>query len=138
MSFVEFFQHNILFFAAGFVVLATLVTLEFRDISHRGSSLSPSALTRAVNDGAMLVDLRSANDFNKGHIAGAINVPFAQLEHKLERLGEQQGVVVLYCDKGSVASKATKQLKEKGFSEVKQLVGGMMAWQAAQLPVAKA
>lgn len=137
MTFSAFIQENILLFLIAGGVLGVLLGLEFRAFKTRGSGLSTAGLSQAVNAGATLVDLRRHDDFRAGHIAGAKNIPFEELDNHLNTLGGKDASLVLYCYSGSFSGKALAKLRKLGYSDVKQLKGGITAWNADDLPTTK-
>ena len=89
-------------------------------------------------DDALVVDLRPAADFEKGHIAGAKNVQMAQFDPENKHLAPAKALpVVLVCKSGETASGAAKRLRKAGFANVNVLEGGVQAWQGADLPLVK-
>jgi rhodanese-related sulfurtransferase len=101
--------------------------------------IGPAQLTSLINrDNALVVDLRPAADFDKGHIAGAKNVQMSQFDPENKQLAPAKALpVVLVCKIGESASAAAKRLRKAGFSNVNVLEGGVQAWQAADLPLVK-
>lgn len=84
-----------------------------------------------------LIDVRTPGEFAAGHIAGSYNVPLPVLgEHQAELREHAAGPVVLICQSGRRATAAEAQLRQAGFESMRVLDGGMVAWQAAGLPVA--
>jgi uncharacterized membrane protein YdjX (TVP38/TMEM64 family)/rhodanese-related sulfurtransferase len=86
----------------------------------------------------LLLDVRSAADFagEKGHIAGALNVPLEELavrQNELESRREQP--VLLVCTTDRRSSKAAAQLAAAGFAKVQVVQGGMSAWRERGWPV---
>ena len=84
-----------------------------------------------LEDGAQLVDVRVAHEWEAGHIAGATHLP---LEELAERSGEldQERPVVLYCRGGTRSSMAAEALEGAGFDAVK-LSEGIVGWEEAGL-----
>jgi len=124
-----------IFVALTVAIIYTEIARLFR--GYRG--LKPAELTRlANNEGAVVVDLSPASDFEKGHIAGSRNVQPAQFgpEHKTVA-NARQTPVVLVCRTGNASATAAKQLKKAGFEKVFVLDGGIPAWQQAELPLVK-
>ncbi|WP_194866927.1 rhodanese-like domain-containing protein [Pseudoalteromonas sp. PPB1] len=81
------------------------------------------------------VDVRSPNEFEAGHLKGAINIPFDQIsQHQslLDTLKPQ--TLVVYCRSGRRAAIFEQVLAEQGFSLL-HLSGDFRDWQAAELPV---
>jgi len=96
-------------------------------------------LTDLINrDDALVVDLSATGDFEKGHIAGAKNVPMAQFDPENKLLAKVRDLpVVLVCRSGTVSADAAKRLVKAGFRSVHWFDGGVAAWQQAGLPLVK-
>jgi rhodanese-related sulfurtransferase len=86
-------------------------------------------------DAPLVLDVRSAEEFASGHVPGARNVAYDEVEARLAELGPAREVVV-YCERGPRASKAAAVLSAAGFA-VKQLAGHMSGWREAGLPIAR-
>ena len=101
--------------------------------------IGPAQLTGLINrDNALVVDLRPAADFEKGHIAGAKNVQMSQFDPENRQLAPAKALpVVLVCKAGETANAAAKRLRKAGFAHVSVLEGGVQAWQSADLPLVK-
>jgi rhodanese-related sulfurtransferase len=128
-------------FLAGGLVLMALVVLayELRERSTMATALAPNEAIRLMNGGAVLVDLRSTNQFKDGHIAGARNVPGDQIAADPKALEKLAGkTVVLYCDNGMTTAAAQRTLARAGARNVYALRGGLAAWKQENLPVVKA
>lgn len=125
---------------AGALVAMTVVVLAF-ELRHRGAasvSVPPNEAIRLVNGGAVLVDLRSANQFKDGHIEGARNVPGDRLASDQKALEKYAGkTLVLYCDNGATTGAAIRTLARAGAKSVFGLRGGLAAWKQENLPVVK-
>lgn len=135
MSFFAFLQDNLLLFAAAAATLGGIVALEVRSFRTRGADLSTTALTQQVNQGALLVDLRTQEEFASGHIVGAKNIPFDTLDKQINRLGDKDNNIVFYCNAGLQSSKIVTKLRKDGYTDVKHLKGGIATWRADSLPV---
>ena len=132
-----FINHPLL---AGALVLMTFLVLgyELRQRGAGSATVAPNEAIRMMNGGAVLVDLRSANQFKDGHIEGARNVPGDQLAadaKALERLAAR--TLVLYCDNGATTNAALRTLARAGAKDVFSLRGGLAAWKQENLPVVK-
>ena len=95
--------------------------------------------TQLMNrDDAVVVDLRPAADYAKGHILGAKSLPLAELEKRAGELDKHKAKpVILHCADGNRAGSGVALLRKNGFANVVNLSGGFGAWQAAGLPVEK-
>lgn len=89
-------------------------------------------------DGAQLLDVRTQEEWNEGHLKGAKLVPLTKegfIEKARTTLDPKKPVVV-YCKSGGRSARAAKQLRDAGFT-VYDLAGGITAWTKAGKPVEK-
>jgi molybdopterin/thiamine biosynthesis adenylyltransferase/rhodanese-related sulfurtransferase/molybdopterin converting factor small subunit len=91
--------------------------------------ISPEELRDELRaaDPPMLVDVREPNEWEIVHLAGAHLIPKAQLPDRLNELTGARRLVV-YCRTGGRSSQATQLLLDLGFSNVRNLTGGITAW----------
>ena len=75
----------------------------------------------------VLIDLRSPEEYDAGHIIGAINIPFAQLGEYIGRLPTGQLMIVYDAD-GSLSGQAVDVLIRNGYRDAKNLYGGYEFW----------
>ena len=80
-----------------------------------------------VANGAMLLDVRSSEEFSGGHIEGAINIPIQELAGRLDELGDKSSPIVVYCQVGGRSVMAKRLLESNGFTQVHDL-GGIGQW----------
>jgi phage shock protein E len=80
-----------------------------------------------VDQGALLVDVRSTEEFGGGHIEGAINIPIQELSDRTDELGDKTGQIVVYCQSGGRSAMAKRLLESRGFDKVSDL-GGIGRW----------
>ncbi|CEI84122.1 rhodanese-like domain-containing protein [Oceanobacillus oncorhynchi subsp. incaldanensis] len=76
---------------------------------------------------AQLIDVREPQEFDKGHILGARNIPVTQMKQRLVELRKDKPVY-LYCQNSSRSARAAQLLHKKGFEEIYQLKGGFKKW----------
>ncbi len=94
---------------------------------------------KLIADGIQLLDVRTQEEWDEGHLKGAKRVDFAAegfLEKAKAALDPKKPVLV-YCRSGGRSAKATKALREAGFGTVHDMAGGITAWQKAGKPVEK-
>lgn len=84
----------------------------------------------------ILLDVRTPDEYKKGHIEGAILISSADpaLESKLKKLQINQPIYV-YCRSGRRSASVADTLLKLGFKEVINLEGGIMAWSKTPLPI---
>lgn len=91
--------------------------------------------TRLVQDDAcQVIDVRERAEYDAEHLAEARLVPLSTFEPQAAGLDPQQTVYVL-CRSGSRARHAAERLQQRGYLDVRVVVGGMQAWAAAGYPV---
>jgi phage shock protein E len=93
----------------------------------RGRELQGGEARALVAAGARLLDVRSPEEFEGGHLPGALNIPVQELDRRLGEVGPAEHDVVVYCRSGHRSSRATEILREHGFTRVHNL-GPMTAW----------
>jgi rhodanese-related sulfurtransferase len=138
-QYIEFAKNHQLLSLAWFGILLALIVSSVQSLLSKILFVTPTELTIKVNrEDAVLLDIRSADDFKKGHITAARNIPLAQLSKELAKLeNEKNKPIIVICQAGMSAQGAAKQLINAGFSQVAVLRGGMSKWLEASLPVVK-
>lgn len=117
---------------------AFLVALLWDNNRRSGQSVSPTQATFMINkEDALVLDIRDQKEFNSGHLASAINIPYAKLGSRLDELNSyKERPIILVCKSGQTVGVAGKMLREKGFNAMR-LSGGMMEWSNQNLPVVR-
>lgn len=136
MSWMEFVVQQWPLFSLLAVLVAAFLVLESR---KGGPTVSFHEATRLLNsDQAMVLDVRDAADFKKGHIVEAINIPYASLAKRQTELEKYKAQQIIVVDKmGQHAGAAGKALRDGGFNVVR-LQGGISEWTQQNLPLVKA
>ena len=130
-------HHQALSLLAVAAIIAGLID-ELRERAQRAGAVSPQDAVRLMNQGATLLDVRDSEEYATGHIRGARNLPLERLAEGLDGLKRYKDrPVIVYCERGARASAATRQLAQQGFGKVVNLRGGLSAWRAEQLPIAR-
>ena len=128
-------NHTLLVFA----LVTSLLLAVFTELRRKATGMmavQPTDAVKLINNDAVVLDMRSAESYSRGHIVGARNVPMDELDGHLEKLARfKSKPVVAVCDAGITSSKAVNTLRNSGFESVYNLKGGMNAWGQAGLPV---
>jgi sulfur-carrier protein adenylyltransferase/sulfurtransferase len=96
-----------------------------------------AARERLDEEPPALVDVREQNEWDEGHIPGAVHVPRGFLESKIETaVPDRSQPVIVYCSGGNRSAFAAKTLEELGYEDVTSLAGGFTDWKRNGLPVA--
>jgi rhodanese-related sulfurtransferase len=122
------------------IVLISGGLLLWPTLSRGGrGGVSAAEATQLINRrNAVVIDLRSADDFAKGHLPAARQIELAELGAKVGQLVKNKSnPVLLVCQTGQQSHKALRLVKDAGFAEVHVLDGGVNAWQQAGMPVVK-
>jgi rhodanese-related sulfurtransferase len=93
----------------------------------RRADLTGPRARELVSLGALLVDVRSAGEFERAHIPGATNVPVGEIGARTKELGPATRPVIVYCASGARSAIAKRALRAAGFAEVYNL-GSMSNW----------
>lgn len=106
---------------------------------HAGA-LSASGAVQLINrEKAVVVDVSEVAEFAAGHVAGAKNVPFSELETRLPATVKNKALpLILVCASGARAGRAVAVARKLGYEQAQSLGGGLKAWKEANLPLEKA
>ncbi|PKP27122.1 MAG: rhodanese-like domain-containing protein [Bacteroidetes bacterium HGW-Bacteroidetes-2] len=116
-----------------FTVFSFLFLLNFSFAQEKGHVELldvPTYKASIASKKVQLVDVRTPQEYAKGHIEGSININFYQKEEfnkKFETLDKEQPVYI-YCHSGGRSNSAAKLLLKMGFTQIFDLKGGYSAW----------
>ena len=135
---MEFITKNIFLIVVA-LVSGGMLAWPFLRRGAGGPWVNTLEATQLINrSDALVIDLRSAEDYAKGHILGAKNIPLAELERRKGELDKHKAKpVIMHCGDGNRAGGGVALLRKGGFANVVNLSGGYAAWQQAGLPVEK-
>jgi rhodanese-related sulfurtransferase len=92
--------------------------------------------TALTENPPFLLDVRETNEPEKdGFIAGAVNIPIREVLNNLDKLPAKDQPIVVYCVSGHRAALVMASLQMLGYTDVKNLAGGLNGWKKAELPV---
>ena len=133
---VEFTGNHVLLVLALIASFFLVLFVEFRRKASGVLSIGPADAVALMNKDALVLDLRSVEAFNRGHIVNSRNIPNDELDAKLGKLGNLEGrTVVAVCDAGTDAAKAAQKLRQAGVQQAYALKGGMNGWSQDGMPV---
>ena len=131
---MQFFVDNVFLIAVAFVSGAMLIWPLVR-ARAAGPAVTTLQATQLINARhAQLVDIRAGDEFSKGSLPNAKNIPTATLKHRSGELKKERPVILI-CNSGRSAGPAAAQLRAAGFTDVYVLAGGLAAWREAGLPI---
>ena len=86
--------------------------------------------------GAVLVDVREADEWSQGHVPGALFIPRGYLELQVEeKVKDKDREVVVYCAGGTRSALGAKSLRELGYTQVSSMQGGFTRWKESGFPI---
>jgi len=103
--------------------------------TYESGILLPQQITQDVFEAAVFVDTRDADQFAAGSIPGAINIEWREIPARLDEVADA-GMVILYCNTGSLSAQATFAARLMGYENVVVLQTGLNGWRetAAYMP----
>ncbi|MDQ6835149.1 MAG: molybdopterin-synthase adenylyltransferase MoeB [Actinomycetota bacterium] len=101
-----------------------------RQIKSRIDEVDPAVVREQVSNGAVVIDVREAEEWSTGHIPGAKHVPKSYLESRIEGAApDRDQHVILYCQSGNRSAWAARTLIEDlGYANVESMTGGITLW----------
>ena len=136
----EFIGNHAALAALFAILLVALIAMQIAELFSKTRELTPAGLTLLINrENPLLIDLSAYADFEKMHVPGAKHVAMSQFDPENKDLAKAKELPVVVMDKDGRGNsvKAAQRLVKAGFVKVHTLGGGVLAWHAAQLPVAK-
>ena len=108
-------------------------------VLYKGSGVDPQAMVQLMNrDKAVVLDVCEPDEFARGHVIGAKNLPLGQLEDKLPQVVKNKSAhVIMVCQVGARSARAAATARKLGYENVQSLSGGLRAWSAASMPTEK-
>lgn len=105
------------------------------EAKNRVKQVSPEEARTQREAGALLVDVRETEDFQRSHAEGAIHLSRGILELKIEGIAPDTATeIICYCGGGSRSALAAESLQKMGYSNVASMATGFNGWKQAGLP----
>lgn len=134
---MDFVTENIFLILIAVVSGAMLLWPSLSRSMGGGATLGTLQATRLINDrSAVVVDVRSPDEFAGGHLPNSRHIPVAEIDRRAAEIPAGKPVL-LVCASGNRAMRAAAALRKGGRDEVFCLEGGVGAWQQAGLPLVK-
>lgn len=79
-----------------------------------------------VLQGAILMDVRSNQEYREGHLKGAINIPDFEISSRVQKeISKKNQLIILYCQYGGRSRKSLNLMRKMGYTNVYNLYGGL-------------
>lgn len=96
------------------IVFIAIIFNRFRS----AMSVDASKIKDKIQQGALVVDVRTPAEYQAGHFPGAVNIPVDQVEKRLGEFGGKDKSIIVYCASGGRSGSAKSYLESIGFSDV--------------------
>ena len=135
---LEFAGNHPLLITGIVIAWCAVMFYEIRLKSQGFSHVSTNDAVRLINKGAIVLDVRKAEEFQQGHIVNAKNVDFADLTTDEKQHSKYKNKVVLtVCNNGMQSNRAATLLRKAGLEEAYSIRGGLAGWRKENMPVSK-
>ncbi len=92
--------------------------------SNPTKTLSCQDMEEKVKNGALLIDVRDLEDYEKEHLDNAINIPDYEIDYKIDEYAKSKNdIIILYCQSGVRSNQSAIKLQEMGYTNVYSLGG---------------
>lgn len=109
------------------VAVVAIGALLLRPSGGGSENVDAAGAQKAIDAGAQVVDVRTAGEFQMGHVPGAINVPVDVLESQAASW-DKNATYVIYCATGERSQTAMEIMQALGFENLKHLAAGIISW----------
>ena len=90
------------------------------------TEISNEQLEKMIKEGTILLDVRSIQEFEEGHMESAISLPVYDIKKKYQEvLKDKSQIIIVYCSTGHRSEKAQKILKKLGYEKVYNLCNSL-------------
>jgi rhodanese-related sulfurtransferase len=133
------FAGNHPFLIGAFVLISILLIQDLiTGGSGKGAVDAKAAIELINNQDALVIDVRPAADFHRGHIINAQSMPMSGFADQIEKLKKhQERTIIISCNSGAQSASACRMLRKAGFAKVFNLRGGILGWMSANYPVSR-
>jgi rhodanese-related sulfurtransferase len=137
---MQFASNHPILSLAWVALLILVIVTTVKGMFSKVKTISRGEATRLINkEDAVVVDVRSRDDYRRGHISGAMNIAAAEIKKsnfgELEKHKAQPIIVV--CATGQSAAESAAQLSAAGFAQVSVLKEGIGGWSGENLPLVR-
>lgn len=118
------------------VIIGVVLSIAKEGHAAKGlpSTISVTEAAQRITEGAFLLDVRTAEEWNQAHVAGAVLIPLDELKSRLAEVPVDQDVLII-CRSGNRSGQARDLLRAAGLKRTTSISGGINAWMAKGLPV---
>ena len=107
------------------IVSLFVIMMMLTACGSRYQTIDSNKAIELIDNGAIIIDVRTQEEFNESHIAGAINIPLDEID-TIEY--DMNDTLIIYCATGMRSVEAIKQLIDMGYTSLYNLDGGLLNW----------
>jgi len=93
--------------------------------AHKYVTIATNEAVELINDGAVVIDVRTVEEYNQGHIGNAVSIPLEQINTITY---DKDAKIIVYCATGVRSMEAINTLSDMGYTHLYNLDGGMLNW----------
>ena len=114
--------------AALLLTACTPIKENDREVTYMNITAEEAKRIMDTEEGYIILDVREQDEYDAGHIPGAILIPYTQIEEKAnEMLTDKEQLILVYCRSGRRSKIAAEVLAELGYTNIKEF-GGILDW----------
>ncbi|MEC6797661.1 MULTISPECIES: rhodanese-like domain-containing protein [Photobacterium] len=137
-QYIEFLTSNPVLSLAWIGIVIALISMMVKEKNAKYKTIGINEATALVNnEQGVFLDIRSRDEFRKGHIVGSVHILPSQIQRQntpeLEK--HKAAPIIVVCKTGQTAQETANQLSKDGFTNVNVLKDGLIAWNEANLPL---
>lgn len=133
---LDFFMQHWQLSCVFILVVSAYLVYEYM-LSANDEDISPEQAVALINhEHGVVIDVRTATEFNNGHILHSINIDANEPDTKFKKINKYASKpVIVVCATGRRSAHCLKRMKDQGYERVYNLSGGIVAWNNAGLPL---
>jgi rhodanese-related sulfurtransferase len=134
----EFAGNHVWLVAGLLAAWAAVMFYELKLRSQGTTHVTTADAVRLINKGALVIDVRKPEEYEKGHIVNARNVPLERVQQGDDAINKQKNKILLaVCGDGASSGRAAGHLRKAGYENAFSLKGGLTGWRSDNLPLVK-
>ena len=107
------------------IISLIFICLLLSACSERYKTITTNEALELMDNGAIVIDVRSDEEYNEGHIKGAINIPVDEINNITY---DKDKTLIIYCATGVRSTNAVNTLADMGYTSLYNLDGGLLNW----------
>ncbi|MFZ0545071.1 MAG: rhodanese-like domain-containing protein [Candidatus Promineifilaceae bacterium] len=120
--------------ACGNEAVANTADININNLADTVNVQTVSAVKESAD--VLVLDVREQWEYDEGHIPGVTLIPVSEVSNRLSEIPTDKEVIVT-CRSGNRSSQVAEYLRQQGYDNIHNMDGGILAWEAAGLPVEK-